>query len=51
MINIKIRNEKWRVEINETWEFETRARLQEILLELLRLKDNFGKINNIEGNK
>lgn len=46
MIKIKMHNGKWRVTIeNEEWKFEDREKLEEVLSQILLLKDSFGRIN------
>ena len=44
MIAVKQFNGKWRIEINETWEFETVQELLQIIQQLIEYKHAFGQI-------
>jgi hypothetical protein len=49
MINLKMYNGKWRMEItNETWEFPTTQELKETLKSLIAQKDSYGHISRDE---
>ena len=43
-INLKHHNEKWRIEINEVWEFTSHEDFTGTLDKLIYMKDTFGKL-------
>ena len=44
MIKIKMRGDKWRMEIEEEFEFETRELMENQLKQFLDLKDKNGRL-------
>ena len=45
-INIKQRNSKWRIEINEDWEFKTKQDFERCLKQLVNFKAKNGQLGN-----
>jgi len=46
MITIKMYGNKWRIIIgDEIWQFESLEQMQTHLMEILRMKDKFGRIH------
>ena len=46
MITIRMFNGKWRIEICETWEFETIEDLKYNLDNIIEKKDKYGRLNH-----
>ena len=48
MIKIKMHNKKWRIEINEEFEFPARLDMTTFLQQLLTDKERYGDLNDFK---
>jgi len=47
MIQLKQKNEKWLLTVNETWQFDSYEACSEILTELMENKRKFGRVSDL----
>ena len=46
MIRLRMYGEKWRIGIEEEWEFETKEQMELILKSLIEYKDKYGRLKH-----